>query len=153
MRISEDLESFVESNVSVVVGTRDRDRNPHITRGWGVCVLPDRSGFSLLVPRATSEHTLSDLEDNGRIAVTFVNPITYRSVQLKGASRGVNEPTAEDLERALRHQRAFGDFVRLEGFEPEHFSHSWWSSGFVKITVSAEQAFDQTPGVGAGRRL
>ena len=42
VQISDDLKTFLEGPVSVLVGTRDSRMVPEITRGWGPSVSKDR---------------------------------------------------------------------------------------------------------------
>src|SRR5215472_3171982 len=105
--IDDELKTFLEAPVSVMVGTRDSRLVPEITRAWGPRVSEDRRHVSLCVPLATSQKTLDNLEANGKIAVAFCLPTNYRTIQLKGQHVKAGEPDSTDLVVVERHRHAF----------------------------------------------
>lgn len=156
--IGDELKTFLEGPVSVLVGTRDSRLAPEITRAWGPRVSDDRRRVSLCVPRATSGKTLDNLEANGEIAVTFSLPTNYRTFQLKGRHASASEPDDTDLAVVERHRNAFAEANEPLG-QPRQRIEAFWgceietSAVLVKILFAPEQIFDQTPGPGAGRSL
>jgi len=106
-RIGDELKAFIESGVSVVVGTRDEALVPEIVRAWGPHVSEDRRNISLCVPETTSVRTRANLVGNGQIAVAFSLPSNYQTVQLKGRYTGTTEPSIDDLHTVDRHREAF----------------------------------------------
>ena len=156
--ISDELKTFLEGPVSVLVGTRDSRLVPEITRAWGPRVSEDRQRVSLCVPLATSRKTLDNVEANGEIAVTFSLPANYRTFQLKGRRATVAEPDSADLAVVERHRDAFATVNEMMGLPRQQVETFWQaeietSSVLVKIRFAPEQVFDQTPGPGAGRSL
>lgn len=156
--ISDELKTFLEGPVSVVVGTRDSRLVPEITRAWGPRVYDDRQRLSLCVPLATSRKTLENVESNGEIAVTFSLPTNYRTIQLKSRHATAAEPDGADLAMVERHRDAFAGVNEPMG-QPRQAVEALWraeietSAVMVKIVFLPEQVFDQTPGPGAGRNL
>ena len=156
--IGDELKSFLEGPVSVLVGTRDSRLVPEITRAWGPRVSEDRQRVSLCVPLATSRKTLDNLEGNGEIAVTFSLPTNYRTFQLKGRHATAAEPDDADLAAVERHRDSFAKASEPLG-QPRERVEAFWraeietSAVLVKILFAPEQVFDQTPGPGAGRSL
>lgn len=156
--IGDELKTFLEGPVSVLVGTRDSRLVPEITRAWGPRVSEDRQRVSLCVPFATSRKTLDNLEANGEIAVTFSLPTNYRTFQLKGRHATAAEPDDTDLEAAERHRDAFAAVNAPLG-QPRQIVEAFWraevetSAVLVRILFVPEQVFDQTPWAGAGRSL
>lgn len=156
--ISDELKTFLEGPVSVLVGTRDSRLVPEITRAWGPSVSEDRRSVGLCVPLATSRKTLDNLEANGRIAVTFSLPTNYRTFQLKGRHAKTAEPDSTDLTVVERHRDAFAAVNAPLG-QPRELVEAFWraeietAAVLVRILFVPEQVFDQTPGPGAGRRL
>lgn len=158
VEIGNELKSFLEGPVSVVVGTRDSRLVPEITRAWGPRVSEDRQRISLCVPLATSRKTLDNLEANGEIAVTFALPTNYRTFQLKGRHATAAEPDDTDLAAVGRHRDAFAVVNEPLGHPREYIESLWLaeletSAVLVKILFMPDQVFDQTPGPGAGRKL
>ena len=156
--IGDELKTFLEGPVSVLVGTRDSRLVPEITRAWGPCVSEDRRRISLCVPVATSRKTLDNLEANGEVAATFSLPTNYRTLQLKGLHATTGEPNSMDVEAVERHRDAFATVNERLG-QPRRQVEAFWrgeietSAALVKISFAPEQVFDQTPGPGAGKKL
>lgn len=156
--ISAELKAFLESGVSVVVGTRDADLVPEITRAWGLLVSKDRKSVSLCVPLATSHKTLDNLAGNGQITVCCSLPTNYKTVQLKGQCIKTTNPRRADLVAVERHHEAFGRLNARIGF-PRQRTETFWrreietSPALVKLRLVPEQVFDQTPGPDAGSPL
>ena len=82
--ISAELKAFLESGVSVVVGTRDSTFVPDAVRAWGPRVGRDRRSVTLCVALATSGRTLDNLRNNGCV----VPPGHLRQGDLEEAAAG-----------------------------------------------------------------
>lgn len=152
MRIDQRLADFLQSGVIVAVGTRDARLAPCVTRGWGGRVCGDGASLDLFVGRTVSQATLADLRDNGRMAVTFGCPISFRSVQVKGRCTAIAEPEAGDRDWVERHRRAL-----VRGFAQAGISPGWVDrmrvDDLVRVRLQVEAVFDQTPGPRAGAEL
>ena len=156
--IGDELKTFLEGPVSVLVGTRDSRLVPEITRAWGPRISEDRRSVSLCVPLATSRKTLDNLEANGEIAVAFSLPTNYQTFQLKGRQAKAAEPDSTDLAVVERHRDAFAAVNERLGQSRQRVETFWraeieTSAVLVKILFVPEQIFDQTPGPGAGRSV
>jgi predicted pyridoxine 5'-phosphate oxidase superfamily flavin-nucleotide-binding protein len=158
MLLPDDLVRMADTGVIVIVGTRDADGVPEVSRGWGVRVLSDCDALEICVSSRVCGRTLDNLADNQQIAVTITSPSNYRSFQVKGRAIETRSITPSDLERITRHQRAFTDevvavgmpqqsAVRLSSIEMED------APEITSIRVLVEAVFTQTPGPGAGSRL
>jgi hypothetical protein len=156
--ISAELKAFLESGVSVVVGTRNADLVPEITRAWGLLVSKDRKSISLCVPIATSRKTLDNLAGNGQMAVCCSLPINYKTVQVKGQFIETADPSRADLMAVERHGEAFGNLNESVGV-PRQRTEAFWrreletSTVLVRLCFFPERIFDQTPGPDAGSPL
>lgn len=156
--INAELKAFLESGVSVVVGTRDADLVPEITRAWGLMVSGDRKSVGLCVPLATSSKTLDNLASNGQIAVCCSLPISYKTIQLKGQCIEIADPRPEDLAAVKKHRAAFGRLNVRVGVARRDVETFWrreleTSPILVRLRLVPEQIFDQTPGPDAGLPL
>jgi hypothetical protein len=156
--INDEMKTFIESGISVVVGTRDIGLVPEIVRAWGPVVSADRQSISLCVPAATSGQTLDNLETIGQISVVFTLPTNLKSVQLKGKWIETSEPDAADLAAVERHRDSFATLNERIGM-PRRVVEMVWkreletSPVLVKLRFVPEQVFNQTPGPEAGSRL
>jgi len=156
--ITAELKDFLESGVSVVVGTRDSACLPDAVRAWGPRVGRDGRTISLCVAVATSGSALSNLRDNGRVAVIFCLPTNYKTIQLKGRFLGTARPNGQDLAAVERHRDSFTASATGVGVDRRFMEGLWQkelveSAVMLKIRFVAEQVFDQTPGPDAGARL
>ena len=153
--IDDALKAFIESGVSVVVGTRDEGLVPEIVRAWGPHVNRDRRSIRVCVPEATSVRTRTNLVGNGRIAVAFSLPSNYETVQLKGLHLRTTRPSVEDLLRVERHRESFAAVNESIGV-PRAGVEAFWrrelagSALFVTIHFVVDAIFNQTPGLFAG---
>lgn len=151
--ISDELKEFIESGAAVVVGTTDGAGRPEIAYGWGTRVhADDRDRIDVFVETQRCERTLANIAANGRVAVTWASPTTYRSIQLKGMGSGPFEPAEGDQAWVQRHRDAFSAATALVGDPPTATRNSWMDP-VVRIEVAVERAFDQTPGPNAGKPL
>ncbi|MPZ98656.1 MAG: hypothetical protein GEU80_04805 [Dehalococcoidia bacterium] len=147
--INDELKTFIESGVAVVIGTADDEGRPHMAYAWGPRVHEDRVQVSLFIDAARSATPLRDLDANGRIAVTLADPVSYRSVQLKGRAAGHGEPVAGERAWVERHRDAFMASTALVGDAPSTIRNLWMED-VIRVDFEVEQAFNQTPGPGAG---
>ena len=156
--ITAELKAFLESGVSVVVGTCDAGLIPEVTRAWGLLVSKDRKSISLCAPLATSHKTLENLAGNRQMTVCCSLPTSYKTVQLKGQFIERADPSRADLAAVERHREAFGRLNERVGV-PRQRSETFWqreletSPALVKLRFVPEQIFDQTPGPDAGSPL
>ena len=156
--ITSELKDFLESGVSVVVGTRDSACVPDAVRAWGPRVGRDGRTISLCVAAATSGSALRNLRDNGRVAVIFCLPTNYKTIQLKGRFLGSARPNGQDLAAVERHRDSFTASATGVGVDRRFMQGLWQkelveSAVMLKIRFVAEQVFDQTPGPDAGAQL
>jgi hypothetical protein len=150
--IGSELQQFLESGVSVLVGTRDRLLVPEGARGFGVRVLSGGAELEVFVPEAWGERTFANLADNGRIAVSIARPEDHRSVQVKGSMLEIR-PGGEAERAAIdRYREALIAKFSVIGYPPSHFHRlNVWPCRVVRLGV--ESLYEQTPGPRAGAPL
>ncbi len=150
--ISSELATFLESGISMLVGTRDARLFPDSLRIVGARVGAEGLELTVYIPVATGATAVANLRDNGRIAVCFSRPMDHRTIQIKG--RAIEIRDADDADRAVidRYRAEFAEtlaFVGLPSRVTLRMSH--WPAHAVRIRV--ESIFVQTPGPGAGQPL
>jgi hypothetical protein len=150
--LSEALVEFIESGVSIVVGSRDANNRPECSRGLGAKVGDDRHTLTIYLNFALSERMRADFADNGRIAIGFSRIIDHRSVQLKGRVSALRPATPPDHEIQDRYLAAFAEQVSYAGM-PRSVVRNVRLRPAVAVEVEVEELFHQTPGPGAGRRI
>lgn len=146
--------ALIARRVSIIVGTSDAARRPHLMRAAGCRLSADRRRLVLLMPAASGAEVLADLRANGRIAVVFSEPTTHRTLQVKGVDAEVADCTADEAELAEPYRARFADEIAQLGFGPEVAAALLGGDEpLVAIRFSITEAFEQTPGPAAGARL
>lgn len=147
-----DLVDFIESGVSILVGTRDASLRPEATRAVGAQVASDRAHVSVFLAERWAARTIADLEQTGVIAVGFSRMFDNYSIQLKGDGAVVRE--AGDADRLVpeRWRAAYVEQLYMGGIPRSLMSriHVWPAK---IVTFAVGDIFVQTPGPGAGARL
>jgi Pyridoxamine 5'-phosphate oxidase len=144
---------FIHGGVAVGVATRDDELRPEFARGWGPEVSGDGRAMTVCVWAPAGSQMRANLEGNGAVAVGFSPPTIARAVQVKGVATRVGEPGETDRERVERHVRSFVAEAERIGAPPELSRRMFVGTGLVTVEFSIDEAFDQTPGPTAGRRL
>jgi hypothetical protein len=151
-RVDADLKAFLESGVAVLVGTGDEERRPCVVYGWAPRVHEDGTKIDVFVDTVRSDQTVTNARANGRIALTVADPVSYRSVQVKGTLCEICKADARDRAWVQRHHEAFIVSTSLVGDPPGTIANLW-TDDVTRLTFAAERAFDQTPGPDAGKPL
>jgi hypothetical protein len=149
--LTDELVDFVESGVSILVGTRDRELRPHGTRAMGAIAV-GRTRVTIFLPVACAERAVADLKDNGAIAITFSRPSDHVSIQLKGKSVGSRDATIEDRFVQERYRAAFFEQLQVCGVSRSNAKRFAYFPS-VAIDVEIDSVFQQTPGPHAGHVL
>jgi hypothetical protein len=152
VRLSDELVEFVESGLSMSIGTRDARHRPECVRVMGASVGADRATMSVYLNSLLAERTLANLADNGKIAAFLTRPVDHRAVQIKGTAIETRPGTEAD--RALQERYLAGFVEQLYCVMiPRAVSRRMRIWPTVVITFGVEELFMQTPGPGAGAPL
>lgn len=150
--IPEDLVPFIESGVSILIGTRDAKAIPYAMRGVGVKVHEGRRTLTVFAPDAPGARALENLRATKRIALTFTRPLDHRSIQVKGTVTGMRPGKEEELPLLEKYLEGWAEHVELVGLPRALGSRlSYWPA--TAIDVALESLYQQTPGPSAGTRL
>lgn len=145
----------VHGSAVIFAGTRDERLHPAQTFVIGAVAHPDRETITFFVPESRAERILSDLKNNGRVALA-VSLITHEAYQLKGSyiascptdakDRAVQEISRTKLVSAMIQVGYPEQLVKplVLGFA--------YQPG-VAITFRVEEVFLQTPGPEAGKKI
>ena len=117
---------------------------------FGARVSPGSDDITLFVPDIEFDETRRNLDQNGVVTVTFVDPVSHQAYQFKGKLIGMR-PTSDE-ERAVQdiyRDKMLTHIVTHTPLPPEIVT------GFrihpsTAVTYRVEQVFLQTPGPGAG---
>jgi len=150
--VSDELAGFIESGVSVLVGTRDAGLLPSAMRGMGVRVEEGGAEVTVFLPEATSARAIANLRDNGHVAVCFSRPQDHRSIQVKGRAVAIRAAGASDRPVVERYRGALAESLAFVGVPvPTTLRLAHWPCHAVRVRV--EGVFQQTPGPDAGAPL
>lgn len=143
-----------EGGSAHIVGLLRADGTPCATRGWGIRISDGTEARLLL--GATEVAALGYPGDDltgSTIALTCSDIATLRSAQVKGPVRSVEPPTAEDLRVKQRYCDGYFDAVLRVDLISRALMERMEPDDVVACTFTIEEAYEQTPGPGAGRRL
>lgn len=147
-----DLVEFIESGVSMLVGTRDAGLRPECMRGSGATVARDRRSITLLLNELTGTRTLENVKNGSPIAITFSRPMDHRTVQVKGRVRTVRPGTPAEHQIAQRYLSAFVESLYAVGMS-RALSRRMRVEPCVAVELEVMELFQQTPGPDAGKPL
>jgi len=143
---------IIKDTGTILVGTRDANLTPEITRGWGPTILPDRHTIDLCISLSAGAKTLDNLRDQEEIAVTFHQTVSYKTVQLKGRFLESGDLTPQDWESFERQKNVLTEQAKIHGI-PLEIGFRIVPLDPVRIRFAVQQAFEQTPGPRAGSTL
>jgi hypothetical protein len=152
VKVPENLAALLEGLVAVHVATRDTALVPDEV--MAAAALPSADGRCLTVylPVATSETSLANLRENGALAVVLSQPLTHRTVQLKGRAETIRPARDDEREAVERCAAGFDAEVEAIGLPPAVVRRrAKWPCHAVTFVVA--EAYEQTPGPRAGEPM
>jgi hypothetical protein len=151
--VEPEVAAWVESGLFVVVGTRDADLAPEVTRGWGPRILEGGDCFEVWLGSVVGRRSLDNLRDNGAIAMTCVQALDYRSLQLVGTCLEVGDEERAEVPAVTRQRELLGGVGPRIGILPLVLRNLLSWDPLVRVRARIERVYDQTPGPQAGRAL
>lgn len=152
MAVPGKLASLLEGLVAVHVATRDAALVPDEVMAVAALLEPDGRSLTVHLPDATSATALANLRDNGEIAVVLSQPLTHRTVQLKGRVETLRAAREEEREAVERFAAAFDAEVAAIGLPPAALRRrNRWPC--TAATFVVREGYEQTPGPRAGEPL
>jgi hypothetical protein len=146
------LAPLLEGLVAVHVATRDAALVPDEVMAAAALLEPDGRSLTVYLPDATSATALANLRDNGEIAVVLSQPLTHRTVQLKGRVERLRAAREEEQEAVERFAAAFDAEVAAFGLPPAALRRrTRWPC--TAATFAVREGYEQTPGPRAGEPL
>lgn len=152
--LSDEIADFIQSGVSIVVGVVGPDGRALGGRALAARVTQD-ARIRVIYPQEGNAALTAAAEAGGPVAVTFSAPLSHRTVQIKGFSSRFEGLEPEDEASVRRQGDAFAAILVAVGHPPvfvNAFSR-YLASTMLVFSFPAEEAFEQTPGPGAGRSL
>lgn len=136
---------------SLLVGFVDADGNPVAGRGWSF----QRSDHDPAVVRvAVSADPRVDTSLVGRrISVTGADVASLRCIQVKGTAEAVDAATDGEVEEAVEQFEALVQGILAVDGQPAELTRRMFPPAVVMVELRVDEAYDQSPGPGAGARL
>ena len=146
------LQEWLKEGASVIVGTADADGVPATCRGIALSVRGEGDTLIVHLPAATAHETLANIATTRRIAVVASHPLSHRTVQVKGVTRGVRLAAPSEEAFVRSRWEAFAAVLAEIGV-PRRVTHRMAHWPAFAVEMSIEEIFDQTPGPNAGAPL
>ena len=150
------MAGFLESGCGLIVGLVRPDGVPFPFRAWGLDVLDPSAGtIRVLVGAGELARFGADRDDlaGAAIAVTGSDVRTLHTVQVKGTLDAVADVTADELKRARRHTERVLRRDRRARPDLREALERMVPVDYVALALTVTEAYDQTPGPGAGARM
>lgn len=143
---------LMESGVSIVAASRDTQNRPVLGRALACRVGGDGRRVSFLLSRVKYPLLLDGLRRSGAVAVSFTEPSTDRSIQVKGIDVALAPADAADHARLATYFCLFtADLSRIHvKAELAHAALGCQPEDLVAVSFTPTAAFVQTPGAQAG---
>jgi len=152
VKVPENLAALLEGLVAVHAATRDAAFVPDEVMAAAARPSADGRRLTVFLPVATSETSLANLRENGAIAVVLSQPLTHRTVKLKGRVETIGPAHEEERAEVERLAAAFDSEVEVIGLPPAVVRRrTRWPCHAVTFVVA--EAYEQTPGPRAGEPI
>jgi len=145
-----DLLSVLEGASVQHLVTRSATLAPVSVLGFGVRIEPGTSNVTVFVPARVAPFAFENLRDNGQMALTAVNPVDNRAVQIKGVWLGERRIDEDDRAFLLHYRDALSNVLNLVGVPRSRWRQVAWSPTLA-LRMEVREAYVQTPGPSAGR--
>jgi hypothetical protein len=148
------IAAFCAGGTSFVLATVDPDGRAVTGRALA-CTFGPEGALRVLFEAEGNDALIEAAARGAALAVTFSDPVTNRSLQLKGPCCAPDDVTPADMAEADRQAQAFAGVLRLIGYS-DAFAAAYCrvsAAGLRACVMSPAAAFEQTPGPGAGRAI
>lgn len=152
--LSDEVVAFIESGLSIVVGVVGPEGRALTGRALAARVMPDAT-IRLIYAEEGNDAVTATATSGGPIAVTFSAPLSHRTLQIKGFSSRQEDLGPEDEASTRKQTDAFAAILGTVGHSPAFVQAftDYRSSPLWVLSFPVQEAFEQTPGPGAGRSL
>jgi hypothetical protein len=154
MALTEDMVEFLAAGVSHQVGGCTNAGRPSLCRGLAAQLEPDGRLVVILSGESGFE-VLAAVRENGRVAVNFTLPETYKSISLLGRDAEVSLGGGAFRDLVFDRYVKFRKQLETHGVPPA-YTESWYlrpDDDLMAIRFTPFSARNQTPGPDAGCAL
>jgi hypothetical protein len=151
-RISQELAHFLESGLSVVLGTRNGDLEPDGAVAWAIRVHERGDRVTVFLHEIAAREVLRNLKSHPEIAIDLDQPTSHRACQVKGLYQSSRRARPDERALVLRQLDLFATNLEAIGI-PRRMTEGWKVWPCRALDVKVTQLFEQTPGPGTGGPL
>jgi hypothetical protein len=105
------------------------------------------------VPVAYGQTLLQNLATTHNMSFLSANVYSYVSYQVKGRYISHRECTGEEVKYQLAYANSFTDALATQGFPKSMLFHVYNQQPCITMYMIAEEAYEQTPKKGTGKKL
>ena len=148
-----DIVEFLHGPQVMAIGTRSAKLRPAMGRVLGAFADAAQDRVSLFLPNVQCEPHLTNLADNGSVAMTAGEARSHRNYQFKGRVVDVRASTPGDIAIRDVYIDKLIRYFREEYFMPlpDNFFGDSIADPSTTITFRVVKIFNQTPGPNAGK--
>ncbi|HKR04380.1 MAG TPA: pyridoxamine 5'-phosphate oxidase family protein [Bacteroidia bacterium] len=151
MQLSSKLKDFINGPRGTAMGTRDAQLIPEYNRVVYAQAIDDKH-VKIFIAKKTAGRAIENINENGLMAVTFVNVLNYEAYQLKGKCVKYEEANDEEQVMVENNMKAFNEVCVKIGLE-DGIVFNWPHNPVWAIEMKVEEAYEQTPKIGTGTKL
>jgi len=147
----EKIIQYFDIPLAMSLGTRDAELKPNYSRVVGTALSADEI-FKFYLGKEKADKTISNLDDNGLIALTMVHPLNYRCLQIKGRCIRYYEADESEMENVKNYLAQFTSVLIKMGL-PEDVVYKWPHDPAIVVEMDLDEIYEQSPKKGAGEKL
>ena len=147
--------AFIESGGTIYVASRDAKLRTALAYGLGCRVSPDRRRIGIFLAASWCDELLASIRETRAIAVSFAQPGSHKTLQLKGDDAEIGPPEPGDAARQAAYLAKLVENLMRAGV-PEALVRTVVTcepADLVVVRFSPVAAYSQTPGPQAGNRV
>ena len=148
--LNEALQSHFDGAPSIYASAVRADGQPLVTRVLGAWPNPGEDRLTFCVSAPYSTDFLAGCAAGARMSVVVVQVATYLTFQFKGAVISATLADAAAVAQTEERLARFGALVAHVGIDASRYHQTYTAGPFMRIEMSVESVFDQTPRLGAG---
>ena len=133
------------------MGTRDAGLKPEYHRALGARFVDDQH-IQIFFDKESSGRTIRNINETQLVSVVLCSLENYESYQFKGKSKGIRESNSEELRQVEDYLRDINVLANKIGF-PDQAMSNFPHSSMMTLLMEVEEIFEQTPKVGAGKKV
>jgi hypothetical protein len=141
--------------ISSAVAARDTSNQPSVAKGFAVRVSDDQRVVEVFVDAQRAAGVLQDLRAGSPISIVCSEPMSHRTIQLKGAGARIEPLAPGDEAFVAAKVNAVIAHIAPLGYAAEALRayFAFTPATLARIVFTPSAAFLQTPGPGAGAPL